>query len=65
MHTRDALAWTEAVTLVAQTHIPDSAYDEARAQFDDAELVKRTLLVATINAWNRVAIGFRSVHPTP
>jgi AhpD family alkylhydroperoxidase len=60
---RAALAWTEAVTLVARTHVPDAVYDESRAHFSEAELVKLTLLVATINAWNRLAISFRSVHP--
>lgn len=60
---RAALAWTEVVTLVSETHVPDAVYDEARAQFDEAELVKLTLLVATINAWNRIAISMRSVHP--
>jgi AhpD family alkylhydroperoxidase len=61
---RAALEWTEAVTLVAQTHVPDSAYETAREQFDDAELVKLTLLVNAINAWNRFAISFRLMHPT-
>jgi AhpD family alkylhydroperoxidase len=60
---RAALAWTEAVTLVSQTHVPDAVYDEVRTQFSEAELVKLTHLVATINAWNRIAISFRSVHP--
>ncbi len=60
---RAVLAWTEAVTLVSQTHVPDAVYDEVRTQFGEAELVKLTLLVATINAWNRIAISFRSVHP--
>ncbi len=60
---RAALAWTEAVTLVSQTHVPDAVYDQARAQFSDEELVKLTLLIAAINAWNRFAIAFRSVHP--
>jgi len=60
---RAALAWTEAVTLVAQTHVPDEVYEQARAQFSDEELVRLTLLVTTINAWNRFAISFRSIHP--
>ena len=60
---RGALAWTEAATLVAQTHIPDDVYEVARAQFDERELVNLTLLVGAINAWNRIAIGFRAVHP--
>jgi AhpD family alkylhydroperoxidase len=60
---RAALAWTEAVTLVSQTHVPDSVYETARAAFSEAELVKLTMVIATINAWNRIAISFRSVHP--
>jgi AhpD family alkylhydroperoxidase len=60
---RAALAWTEAVTLVAATHVPDAAYDEARRHFSEGELVRLTHLVATINVWNRIAISFRSVHP--
>ena len=61
---RAALAWTEAVTLVAQTHVPDAVYEEVRRQFAEDELVKLTVLVAAINAWNRIAISFRSMHPT-
>jgi AhpD family alkylhydroperoxidase len=60
---RAALAWTEAVTLVAQTHVPDDVYEEARRQFGEAELVKLTLAITTINAWNRIAISFRAQHP--
>ena len=60
---RAALAWTEAVTLVAQTHAPDAAYEEIRQHFTEEEQVKLSLLIATINAWNRISIGFRSVHP--
>ena len=60
---RAALAWTEAVTLVSQTHVPDVIYEQVRQHFAEDELVKLTLLVATINAWNRIAISFRSVHP--
>ena len=58
---RAALAWTEAVTLVAETHVPDDVYENVRAQFSEAETVNLTMLVATINAWNRLAISFRSV----
>ena len=60
---RAALAWTEAVTLVSQTHVPDDVHELARAEFSEEDLVKLTLLVTTINAWNRFAISFRSVHP--
>ena len=48
---------------MAQSHVPDAVYDQVRTQFAADELVKLTLLVATINAWNRIAISFRSVHP--
>lgn len=60
---RAALAWTEAVTLIAETHAPDAVYDEARKYFGEDELVKLTLAIGMINAWNRFAISFRSVHP--
>jgi AhpD family alkylhydroperoxidase len=60
---RAALAWTEAVTLISETHAPDGIYDEVRAQFSEAETVNLTMLIATINAWNRIAISFRSVPP--
>jgi AhpD family alkylhydroperoxidase len=60
---RAALAWTDAVTLVSQTHVPDAVFEEVRQHFAEDELVKLTLLVTTINAWNRIAISFRSVHP--
>ena len=58
---RAALAWTEAVTEVSQTHVPDSVYDEVRQRFTEEELVNLTLAVATINAWNRLAIALRAV----
>ncbi|MGM3274798.1 carboxymuconolactone decarboxylase family protein [Ralstonia sp. 24A2] len=58
---RAALAWTEAVTLVAETRVPDDVWQAVRAQFSDAELVDLTLLVSTINAWNRLAISFRKL----
>ena len=60
---RAALAWTEAVTLVSQTHVPDQVYDQAKAVFSDEEMAKLTLLVVTINAWNRFSIAFRAIHP--
>ena len=60
---RTALAWTEAVTLISETHAPDDVYEQVRAQFSEAETVNLTMLVATINAWNRLAISFRSVPP--
>lgn len=54
-----ALAWTEALTLVAQTHAPDAEWQRVCDQFDERERVALTLLISTINAWNRIAIGFR------
>ena len=57
---RAALAWTEALTLIAQTHAPDEVYREARAQFSEQELVDLTLAIIVINGWNRAAIGFRT-----
>ena len=60
---RAALAWTEAVTLVSQTHVPDEVYEQAKAAFSEEELAKLTLLVVTINAWNRFSIAFRAIHP--
>jgi AhpD family alkylhydroperoxidase len=60
---RAALAWTEAVTLVSETHVPDDVFAEAKQHFTDDELVKLTILIGTINVWNRLAISFRSVHP--
>jgi AhpD family alkylhydroperoxidase len=60
---RAALAWTEAVTLISATHAPDDVYEEVRAQFSESETVNLTMLVATINAWNRIAISFRLVPP--
>jgi AhpD family alkylhydroperoxidase len=58
---RAALEWTEAVTLVAETHVPDDVYDRVRAHFGEEELVNLTTAVVTINAWNRFAVSFRSV----
>jgi alkylhydroperoxidase family enzyme len=60
---RAALAWTEAVTLVAQTHVPDEVFAQASRHFSEEELAKLTLAVANINSLNRIAISFRAVHP--
>lgn len=58
---RAALAWTEAVTLVAETRVPDEVYGEARRHFSEKELVDLTLAIGLINTWNRLAVGFRRV----
>ena len=58
---RAALAWTEALTLVRDTHVPDAVYEEVRQQFSEKEIVDLTFVVTTINAWNRLAIALRAV----
>ncbi|SOE00798.1 carboxymuconolactone decarboxylase family protein [Caenispirillum bisanense] len=60
---RAALAWTEALTLVSQTHAPDDVYDELGRHFTEEEIVKLTMMIVTINGWNRLSVGFRSIHP--
>jgi AhpD family alkylhydroperoxidase len=60
---RAALAWTEALTRVEETHAPDSIYDEVRQHFKDKELADLTTLIGLINLWNRLAIGFRYRPP--
>ncbi len=60
---RAALAWTEALTLIAETHAPDDLYADVRAHFNETETVNLTMLIGAINAWNRLAIAFRAVHP--
>jgi AhpD family alkylhydroperoxidase len=57
---RAALEWTEAVTRVAETHVPDEIHERVAAQFDEAELVALTFGVVVINGWNRLAVSFRA-----
>jgi AhpD family alkylhydroperoxidase len=61
---RVAFAWAESVTRLGAEHVPDALYDEAVAEFGEKDLVELTLAVAAINAWNRMAISFRS-EPAP
>ena len=61
---RAALAWTEAVTLIAGEHVPDEVYEQVRQQFTERELVNPTLALVAINGWNRFAISFRTVPGT-
>lgn len=58
---RAALEWTEALTLIAENHAPDTLYDSVRIHFDEKEMVALTMAIVAINGWNRLAIGFRSV----
>ena len=60
-HERAALAWTETVTQVAETHVPDDVYELAHKHFTGKELVDLTLAIVVINGWNRLAISFRAV----
>lgn len=57
---RAALAWTETVTLIAQTHIPQEEYLAALKHFSEKELVDLTIAIVAINGWNRLAVSFRS-----
>ena len=59
---RAALAWTESVTLVAETGVPDEAFEEVRTQFSETEVAELTVAIATINAWNRIAVSSRTPH---
>ena len=56
---RAALAWTEAVTLLAESQVPDDVYTLACGSFSEEELVDLTMAISTINSWNRLAVSFR------
>lgn len=58
---RAALEWTEAVTRVAETHVPDEAYEAVRRHFTNEELIDLTLAIGNINTWNRLNVAFRTV----
>jgi alkylhydroperoxidase family enzyme len=60
---RAALAWTEALTNIAATHAPDAVCDQARKHFSEKEMADLSIAIAMINAWNRLSIGMRAVHP--
>ncbi|QLL11446.1 carboxymuconolactone decarboxylase family protein [Pseudomonas chlororaphis] len=58
---RAALAWTESLTRVSETHAPDADYELLSSQFSPCEQVDLSLAIATINSWNRLAVGFRKM----
>jgi AhpD family alkylhydroperoxidase len=60
---RAALAWTEAITLVGEDHVPDEVYNATRRLFSEKEMVDLTAAAVTINVWNRIAIAFRAKPP--
>ena len=61
---RAALAWAEAVTLVAEGQVPQRDYEDVRPYFSEKELSDLTLAIASINAWNRLSIAFRTLPGT-
>lgn len=60
---RALLTWVDAVTRVADTHVPDSAYETLKAHFTEEDMVKITVAIGVINIWNRLCVGFRAMHP--
>ncbi|MFS0838577.1 carboxymuconolactone decarboxylase family protein [Paenibacillus sp. 1P03SA] len=58
---RAVLALTEAVTLVAETHVPDDVYDEVRLYFDEVRTAEIIMAIVVINAWNRIAVTSRKM----
>jgi AhpD family alkylhydroperoxidase len=56
---RAALGWTEALTLLSETHAPDDIYQEVLKNFSEKEAVDLTMAIIAINGWNRLAVGFR------
>jgi AhpD family alkylhydroperoxidase len=61
---RAALEWTEALTLISESHVPDEIYESVQRQFSEKELVDLTMVVVLINGWNRFGISFRDVPGT-
>jgi AhpD family alkylhydroperoxidase len=57
---RAALAWTDAVNELGRAHVPDEVFEEVRRHFTDVEIVNLTMVVVTINGWNRIAIALRN-----
>ncbi len=64
---RAALEWTEAITRVSETHVPDVIYEEVKKYFNEKEIIDLIFVATTINMWNRIAISTRAVpgryHP--
>ncbi|HWA82856.1 MAG TPA: carboxymuconolactone decarboxylase family protein [Fimbriimonadaceae bacterium] len=54
-----ALAWTEALTLLSETHVPDKVFEEAKRNFTEKEIADLAVAISLINVWNRLAVGFR------
>jgi AhpD family alkylhydroperoxidase len=60
---RAALEWVEAITKVADTHVPDQVYQDTRRHFSEKEIIDLTAAAVAINGWNRAAIAFRATPP--
>lgn len=60
---RALLGWVDAVTNIAQTGVPDAAFEELKKYFSEDEMTKITVAIGAINVWNRLAVGFRAPHP--
>jgi AhpD family alkylhydroperoxidase len=61
---RAALEWSESLTLVSQTHVPDEVYESVKKHFSEKEIVDLSILVSVINVWNRLAISTRTMPGT-
>src|SRR5580693_7182279 len=61
---RAALEWTESLTLVSQTHVPDQTYEAVTRHFSEKEIVDLSIVVGLINLWNRLAISARTLPGT-
>lgn len=57
---RAALAWTETVTLLADTHVPDREWEAVRKEFSEEEVARLTFAISAINVWNRISVSFRT-----
>jgi AhpD family alkylhydroperoxidase len=60
---RAALGWVEALTRLPEGGVPDEVYEAARREFSEEEMVKLSVAIGLINTWNRINVGFRTVHP--
>lgn len=60
---RALLGWVDAVTNIASTGAPDEAFEALKVHFTDGEIANITVAIGTINVWNRICVGFRTMHP--
>ena len=59
---RAVLGWTDALTRLSETRAPDEAYEPLRLYFSDEQIANITVAISTINVWNRVTVGLRTLH---